>query len=122
MPNSPINLNNLPELPFGTQVKQLRQLFDLTQKDFAEILDVNVKTIQRWEDQLEDVQPQSGNRKAIDSLIVIAESLSDLFEADMIKIWAERPNPALGGERPRDYVKKPGGIYLMAHLLGNLGR
>ena len=58
----------------------------------------------------------------IQALRTIAESLDDLFEPDMIKVWAERPNPALQGERPKDFAKKPGGVLIMAHLLGNLGR
>lgn len=66
--------------------------------------------------------PQGGHKQLIQALQTIAESLDDLFEPDMIKVWAERPNPALQGERPKDFAKKPGGILIMAHLLGNLGR
>ncbi|MBX9720407.1 MAG: DUF2384 domain-containing protein [Candidatus Obscuribacterales bacterium] len=122
MKNTALNLENLSELPFGCQVNTLRKLFGFNKTEFAEILGVNTKTIQRWEDELNETPSSSGNRQAIDTLVTIAESLGDLFEPDMIKVWVERPNPALQGERPKDFVKKPGGIFLMGHLLGNLGR
>ncbi|MFH0801791.1 MAG: antitoxin Xre/MbcA/ParS toxin-binding domain-containing protein [bacterium] len=66
--------------------------------------------------------PHARNAQAIDTLRTIAEALGDLFEPDVIKVWVDRPNPALGGERPRDFTKKPGGIFIMSQLLGTLGR
>ena len=122
MPDTALNLNHLAEAPFSAQVSTVRQLFGFTKKEFAELLGVNEKTIRRWEDQVEEIKPQGSHKKAIEALQTIAESLGDLFEPDMIKVWVDRENPALQGERPRDFVKKPGGIFLMAHLLGNLGR
>lgn len=66
--------------------------------------------------------PHGSHKQAIEALESMAESLGDLFEPDIIKVWVDRPNPALQGERPRDFAKKPGGIFLMAHLLGTLER
>ncbi len=122
MPRTEMNLDHLADAPFGAQVATLRQLFGFNKKDFADVLGVNEKTIRRWEDGEEDIHPQNTHKQAVEALHTISESLDDLFEPDMIKVWADRPNPALQGERPRDYAKKPGGIFLMAHLLGNLGR
>jgi DNA-binding transcriptional regulator YiaG len=122
MSGAALNLRKLGKACFATQVSTLRQLFGFSKKEFAEVLGVNEKTIRRWEDGAEEVTPQSAHKQAIEALQTIAESLDDLFEADMIKVWVDRPNPALGGERPRDYAKKSGGIFMMAHLLGNLGR
>jgi DNA-binding transcriptional regulator YiaG len=116
------NLEHLAKAPFGVQVATLRQLLGFNKKQFAEVLGVNEKTIRRWEDEPEAVTPQGTHKQAIEALQTMAESLGDLFEPDMIKVWVDRPNPALQGERPRDFAKKPGGIFLMAHLLGNLGR
>ncbi len=115
-----IDLSNLPGKPFGLQVTALRRLFGLTKTEFAEILGVSERTIERWEEGSSDVSSMEGNRQAIDTLRTIAESLGDLFEPDMIKVWVERPNPALKGECPKDFVKKTGGIFQMAQLLGNL--
>jgi DNA-binding XRE family transcriptional regulator len=121
MPETALHLDHLSDAPFSTQVSTLRQLFGFNKKDFAEVLGVNEKTIRRWEGGEEEVSPQDAHRQAINSLRTISESLDDLWEPDMIKVWVDRPNPALQGERPRDFAKKPGGIFLMAHLLGNLG-
>jgi DNA-binding transcriptional regulator YiaG len=122
MPDTALNLNHLAEAPFASQVSTLRQLFGFNKKEFAEVLGVNEKTIRRWEIDENEITPQGSHKKAIEALQTIAESLGDLFEPDMIKVWVDRPNPALQGERPRDFAKKPGGFLIMAHLLGNLGR
>lgn len=122
MPDTALELNNLSSAPFAIQVSTLRQLFGFNKTEFAKALGVNEKTIRRWEDKNEKIEPHDGHKQLIEALRTIAESLGDLFEPDMIKVWAERPNPALQGERPKDFAKKPGGILIMAHLLGNLGR
>lgn len=121
MPDTAINLNNLASAPFAVQVSSLRQLFGFNKTEFAEILGVNEKTIRRWESE-DCTAPHDGNKQVIEALQTIAERLDDLFEPDVIKVWAHRPNPALNGERPRDFAKKPGGILIMSHLLGTLGR
>jgi len=122
MPEAAINLDRLAEAPFGVQVHTLRRLFGFNKKEFAELLGVNEKTIRRWEDDTDAVNPQGSHKQAIAALETMAESLGDLFEPDMIKVWVDRPNPALQGDRPRDFAKRPGGIFLMAHLLGKVGR
>ncbi|MDZ4834689.1 MAG: MerR family transcriptional regulator [Candidatus Melainabacteria bacterium] len=122
MPDTALNLDNLASASFATQVSTLRQLFGFNKTEFAEALGVNEKTIRRWENEAEMVNPQDNHKQLIAALRTIAESLDDLFDPDMIKVWAERENPALQGERPKDFAKKPGGVLIMAHLLGNLGR
>jgi DNA-binding transcriptional regulator YiaG len=122
MPDTALNLNDLATAPFAVQVSTLRQLFGFKKAEFAEVLGVNEKTIRRWEDPKETFEPHGSHKQLVDALQIIAESLGDLFEPDMIKVWVDRENPALQGERPRDFVKKPGGILIMAHLLGNLGK
>lgn len=122
MPNTAPNLANLASSDFSIQVSTLRQLFGFNKTEFATALGVNEKTIRRWENEGGLLNPHEGHKQLIEALTTIAESLDDLFEPDMIKVWAERPNPALQGERPKDFAKRPGGILIMAHLLGNLGR
>ena len=122
MPDTALNLDNLAAAPFATQVSTLRQLFGFTKTEFADVLGVDERTIRRWEKPNENFEPHSSHKQLFDALQIIAESLGDLFEPDMIKVWLDMPNPSLQGERPRDFAKKPGGILIMAHLLGNLGR
>jgi DNA-binding transcriptional regulator YiaG len=117
-----MNLKHLADAPFGVQVSTMRHLFGFNKKEFAELLGVNEKTIRRWEDEKESITPHGAHKQAIEALQMMAESLGDLFEPDMIKVWVDRPNPALQGDRPRDFAKRPGGIFLMSHLLGKLGR
>ncbi|HEY9756770.1 MAG TPA: antitoxin Xre/MbcA/ParS toxin-binding domain-containing protein [Oculatellaceae cyanobacterium] len=122
MRDTALNLEQLATAPFAVQVSTLRQLFGFNKKEFADVLGVNEKTIRRWEELDAKTEPHGSHKQLIDALATIAESLGDLFEPDMIKVWVDRPNPALQGERPRDFAKKAGGILVMAHLLGNLGR
>jgi DNA-binding XRE family transcriptional regulator len=117
-----LNLAKLATAPFGVQVSSLRLLFGFNKTEFAEVLGVNEKTVRRWEAEIDSITPQGTHKQAIEALQIMAESLGSLFEPDMIKVWVDRPNPTLQGERPRDFAKKPGGILIMAHLLGNLGR
>src|SRR5688572_15555948 len=98
MPNTALDLGNLHNIPFGQQVFALRELFGFTQKEFAGVLCVNEKTIRRWE-KGEDAAPQEGNVKALEALRTMAEALGELFEPDTIKVWVDRENPALNGER-----------------------
>ncbi len=117
-----INLDHLADASFNEQVVTLRELFGFTQEEFGEVLGgLSAKTIQRWEQDGEP-NPRTQNKQAVVALRTIAEALGDLFEPDVIKVWVDRPNKALGGERPRDFAKKPGHIYVMANLLGTLGR
>jgi len=115
------DLEQLANLPFGKLVSLLRALFDLSQKELSEVLGVNERTVGRWE-QDSTQTPHGQNRRAIDALKTIAEALGDLFEPEIIKIWVNKPNPALNGERPRDYARKPGGLYRISALLGTNGR
>jgi len=115
-----IDLKQLAVAKFPDKVAALRLLFGFTQEEFAKCLNVNEKTIRRWES--DEVEPHAQNKQAVQALMTIAEALGDLFEPDVIKVWVDRENPALNGERPRDFVKKPGGIFIVANLLGTVGR
>lgn len=115
-----LNFDNLADAPFHEKVALLRELFGFTLSTFASALNVNEKTIRRWESG--EHSPRTGSNQAIEALTTIAETLGDVFEPDSIPGWARTPNPALAGERPMDFVKKPGGIYLLANKLGAVGR
>jgi DNA-binding transcriptional regulator YiaG len=116
-----LDLSNLAEAPFHQQVLLLRNLFELTQAAFAKLLLVDEKTIQRWESGQHNT-PQSRNKQALTTLVTIAQALGDLLEPDSIATWARTANPALGGERPVDFIKQPGGIYILANKLGAVGQ
>jgi DNA-binding transcriptional regulator YiaG len=118
---------------FGTQVLHLRRLFGLTQKELSEMISTNERTIARWEqpvsvsasgalNKIRSPHPHPQSKAAISALEEMAEILSDLFAKDTIKVWIDRPNRALNNERPRDFAKKPGGIYRMVSLLDALRR
>lgn len=115
-----VDLHHLADAPLQKQVVQLRALFGFTQDELASLLGVSPRTLQRWE-QGGQVEPHPRNKQAVCALRLIAETLGDVFEPDTIKVWVDRPNPALNGERPRDYARKQGGLYIMAQLLGAVG-
>lgn len=122
MPETTIDLNYLADAPFGEQVLALRQLFGFTQRELGQVLGgISERTVSRWEQEATD-SPHPQSKLAIDALRTMAEALGDLFEPEIIKVWVDKPNPALGGERPRDFAKKIGGIYRMSQLLGANGR
>jgi DNA-binding XRE family transcriptional regulator len=108
---------------FGKDVLRLRTLFGLTQKELGEILGTNERTVVRWErSQQYNLRPHLPGKTGIGALESLAELLSDIFEPDVIKVWVDRPNPALNNERPRDFAKKPGGVFRMVSLLDVLQR
>lgn len=115
-----IEIDKLADATFGGQVAALRSLFGLTQKELGIVLGgVSERTVSRWEQ--DGNEPHQQNRIAVEVLRTVAEALSALFEPAIIKVWIDEPNSALAGERPRDFAKKPGGIYRMAQLLGANG-
>jgi len=121
MPHVAIDLNDLANAPFCEQVLALRELFGLTQKELAQLLNgVSERTVSRWEHN--GVEPHGQNTAAVEALRTIAETLGDVFEPKTIRVWIDKENPALSGQRPRDFVKKGGGIYRLAALLGANGR
>ena len=99
------DLEQLANLPFGKLVSLLRALFDLSQKELSEVLGVNERTVGRWEQDATQT-PNGQNRRAIDALKTIAEALGDLFEPEIIKIWVNKPNPALNGATSEGLCKK----------------
>lgn len=53
--------------------------------------------------------------------IVEDSTASDARDFDTVKWlgqWIERPQPALGGKRPADYLDTPSGVEMVAQLLG----
>ncbi len=113
--------STIEENSFGKEVLRLRVLFGFTQKELGEILGTNERTVVRWERSHKTIlRPHFPGKTGIAALESLADLLSDIFELDVIKVWVDRPNPALNNERPRDFAKKPGGIFRMISLLDAL--
>lgn len=99
-------------MPIQSRIELLRKFFNFDEYAFAEILDIDVV-------QTNNI-PKEESIKAIDAMVKIATNLNEIFKPEDIKVWMAKPNPALQGICPNDYVKKPGGIFEIANLLETL--
>jgi len=49
-----------------------------------------------------------------------AREARDFDAAEWLGIWIERPQPALGGRKPADFLDTPTGVEVVARLLGSV--
>ncbi|MBP7862125.1 DUF2384 domain-containing protein [bacterium] len=112
MSSDNLDLSHLSQMPIQSRIELLRKFFNFDEYAFAEILDIDVV-------QTNNI-PKEESIKAIDAMVKIATNLNEIFKPEDIKVWMAKPNPALQGICPNDYVKKPGGIFEIANLLETL--
>ena len=65
-------------------VRELREQLDLTPKEFASFLNVDLRTFQRWEGQLKPPHEPSGPALAV--MVGIKESMANAVVTDRSKI------------------------------------
>src|SRR5437870_4477217 len=100
-------------------VKHIRALtagYDFTERDLADILDVNKRTITRWKAQDEKLSPQQLDR------IVVLESILDLGKRVLgseseVKLWLNSPVFSLEGQKPKELIKTESGRRRVENVL-----
>jgi len=82
---------------------ELRKLLQLTQEDYARLLDVRVRTVVRWE--VGATQPSPATREKLEYLLRLSKSLEKLIERKHIAQWLTTPNPEFLNQPPVDLVR-----------------
>lgn len=103
------------------QIDFFRKFFKLNQKELAGIFgSASCKTIYNSESTLGYIR--TVNNEVCNAACTIINVLTDIFDEKTIKKWVKTPNPTLEGKTPQEYIKKSGGIFLIAQFLNILGR
>jgi len=82
---------------------ELRRLLQLTQEDYARLLDVTVRTVARWE--VGATEPSPATKERLEYLLRLSKSLGKLIEKKRIAQWLTTPNPEFLNQPPLDLVR-----------------
>jgi putative toxin-antitoxin system antitoxin component (TIGR02293 family) len=97
-------------------IRALTTGYDFTERDLADILDVNKRTITRWKAQDERLSPQQIDR------INVVESILDLGKRVLgseneVKLWLNSPVFSLEGQKPIKLIKTESGRRRVENVL-----
>lgn len=88
----------------GRVVEQLESDLQLTARDVAQVLDTNIRTIDRWK--AGTSYPQHAARDRLIELEALATRLSETFtSSDAIRDWLHEDSRYLGGMAPIDAMR-----------------
>ena len=82
---------------------ELRRLLQLTQEDYARLLDVRVRTVVRWE--VGATEPSPAIKERLEYLFRLSKSLEKLIDRKRIAQWLTTPNPEFLNQPPLDLVQ-----------------
>ena len=82
---------------------ELRRFLQLTQEDYARVLDVRVRTVVRWE--VGATVPNPATKEKLEYLLRLSKSLGKLIERRHIAQWLTAPNPEFLNQPPLDLVQ-----------------
>jgi len=82
---------------------KLRRLLQLTQEDYARLLDVRVRTVARWE--VGATKPSPAIKERLEYLLRLSKSLEKLIDRKRIAQWLTTPNPEFLNQPPLDLVQ-----------------
>ena len=82
---------------------ELRKLLQLTQEDYARLLDVRVRTVVRWE--VGATKPSPATKEKLEYLLRLSKTLGKLIEKKRIAQWLTTPNPEFLNQPPLDLVR-----------------
>jgi len=81
----------------------LRRLLQLSQEDYARLLDVTVRTVVRWE--VGATEPNPATKEKLEYLLRLSKSLGKLIERKHIAQWLKTPNPEFLNQPPLDLIR-----------------
>jgi DNA-binding XRE family transcriptional regulator len=82
---------------------ELRRFLQLTQEDYARLLDVRVRTVVRWE--VGATEPNPATKEKLEYLLRLSKSLGKLIGKKRIAQWLATPNPEFLNQPPLDLVQ-----------------
>lgn len=113
----PLNVFNDEVLSF----KEATAMFNFlgySQKEVAEVLDVDVSTLSRWKKKQKEEQLGKLQSKVVwDIDEVIAKGVKFFGSEEKLKNWLNTPNYALGDVKPVDLLKDPYGIEMVENAI-----
>ena len=82
---------------------ELRRFLQLSQEDYARLVDVTVRTVVRWE--VGATEPNPATAEKVEYLLRLSKSLGKLIERRHIAQWLKTPNPEFLNQPPLDLVR-----------------
>lgn len=100
-------------------IPALRAQLGLSQEALAQVLEVSVRTVARWERREARPSPLAQRRLAL--LLDLLQKARALFKREQdAAAWLSTPNPLLGDKTPLDRLAAPGGLEDVRDLLGRI--
>lgn len=91
----------------ASTIKSFRKSLDLSQEELANILNVSMQTVSRWERGVNRLSRLSKDRvEEINNLVKSALRIMKRKEAER---WLTEPNAKLDGKTPLEYASNPRG-------------
>ncbi len=98
--------NAIPAVDTGpaAAIKQVRDGLGMSTSDVAQALNVEARTVDRWEKGL--AYPQQEGRQRLAALLDLARAATDFFAASAdVHGWLRDPNRYLGGLTPLEAIR-----------------
>lgn len=95
---------------------KIQDFVPLTDKDWADVLDISTKSLQRYKQADKNFRPIQ-SEKIIEIAEVTKIGLEVFGEMDKFKLWLRTPNFGLGGIKPFDLLKDSYGKDLVVAAL-----
>jgi putative toxin-antitoxin system antitoxin component (TIGR02293 family) len=101
---STVTSTRLDRLP-AQAVERIETVLGLTPRELAFVMDTDLRTVDRW--RTNDTHPQRGARSRLAELVVLSDSLAEVFgdDLDAVRDWLNAPSHYLGGLRPIEAIR-----------------
>ena len=104
-------LGEAEEVGEGRTPKELArwlvEAVDAPQRDLAELLDVDLRRLQRWLSPRERTQPDGEEARRLRAVARLVAQLRHAFTGAGVLAWFDWPRPDLGGRTPRELLGDP---------------
>ena len=105
-----------PKINLSKKIQALRQGFNFTEGDLADIFDVNKRTITRWKVHNEELSRQRADRiEVLGSILALGKGI--FGTEDKVKRWMYTPVLSIEGKKPIDLVKTESGRRRVENVL-----
>ncbi len=109
----------MPTLIKDKEIKNLRNRLGCSQQEFANMVNVGIRTISRWEHN--EAHPRALAIDKLYRLRRLAEKIQEIFETEEDAVeWLNTPNDNFNGRTPLDEIayNKDEGIRKIINLIG----
>jgi putative toxin-antitoxin system antitoxin component (TIGR02293 family) len=115
-PKSGVERKKSGAFPLAGHIHSQTAGYGFIERDLAEILDVNKRTITRWKSQKVRLSAQQIDRiRVLESILALATSV--LGSQDEVQRWLNSPVFSLEGQRPMDLIKTESGRRRVENVL-----